>query len=368
MITLAELLAPGSIDGGQLLTIAPAMAPFLAGIRATALTGGLAVAAQTSLAQINGGLARTNHMQQFIALIALSALAVLVCFAWERHQRTLERVRTVSEAVQQVLLPPLPPHVGVVRTASHYLAAAEAAQVGGDLYAVTRVPGRCTRIILGDARGHGLEAVPDASRLINAFWETAHRWAPLPEIVADMEASVCCRLSELPGPGTAIAEHLITAVVVEIPDDHGPALIVNCGHPPPLLLHEGVVTTLEACEPTPPMGLCELTGCPRRADPVPFAIGDMLLLYTDGVIEARDTEGSFYPLAERIATCTASSPDVLLADVHRDLLEHVGSRLTDDAAMVAIEHMPSVPHNEPGAARYCEPGAAAVLRRSHSTA
>ncbi|MFD0504483.1 PP2C family protein-serine/threonine phosphatase [Streptomyces chiangmaiensis] len=253
------------------------------------------MAAQTSLAQINGGLARTNHMQQFIALIALSALAVLVCFAWERHQRTLERVRTVSEAVQQVLLPPLPPHVGVVRTASHYLAAAEAAQVGGDLYAVTRVPGRCTRIILGDARGHGLEAVPDASRLINAFWETAHRWAPLPEIVADMEASVCCRLSELPGPGTAIAEHLITAVVVEIPDDHGPALIVNCGHPPPLLLHEGVVTTLEACEPTPPMGLCELTGCPRRADPVPFAIGDMLLLYTDGVIEARDTEGSFYP-------------------------------------------------------------------------
>ncbi|MEW2498573.1 PP2C family protein-serine/threonine phosphatase [Streptomyces nodosus] len=190
---------------------------------------------------------------------------------------------------------------------------AEGAHVGGDLYAVTRVPGRCTRIIVGDARGHGLEAVPDASRLINAFRETAHRWAPLPEIVADMEASVCRQLSELPEHETAVAEHLITAVVVEIPDDHGPALMVNCGHPAPLLLHDGIVTALEPCEFTPPLGLCEPKGCSRRVDPVPFTIGDTLLLYTDGVIEARATEGMFYPLAERVAFRTASGPDASLA-------------------------------------------------------
>ncbi|MFF3637406.1 SpoIIE family protein phosphatase [Streptomyces sp. NPDC002250] len=67
----------------------------------------------------------------------------------------------------------------------------------------------------------------------------------------------------------------------------------------------------------------------------------MLLLYTDGVIEARSPTGSFYPLADRVASFQASSPDALLHEIHRDLLVHTGEQLTDDAAFLIIERTPS---------------------------
>lgn len=67
----------------------------------------------------------------------------------------------------------------------------------------------------------------------------------------------------------------------------------------------------------------------------------MLLLYTDGVIEARSPTGAFYPLAERVASFAASSPDALLHRLHRDLLEHTGEQLTDDAAFLVIKRTPS---------------------------
>jgi serine phosphatase RsbU (regulator of sigma subunit) len=69
--------------------------------------------------------------------------------------------------------------------------------------------------------------------------------------------------------------------------------------------------------------------------------GDMLLLYTDGLIEARSPTGAFYPLAERVASFPASSPDTLLHHIHRDLLAHTCEQLTDDAAFLIIERTPS---------------------------
>ncbi|WP_169317451.1 SpoIIE family protein phosphatase [Actinacidiphila oryziradicis] len=63
----------------------------------------------------------------------------------------------------------------------------------------------------------------------------------------------------------------------------------------------------------------------------------MLLLYTDGVIEARSPTGAFYPLAERVASFPASAPDALLHRIHRDLLAHTGGPLDDDAALLVIE-------------------------------
>lgn len=71
-----------------------------------------------------------------------------------------------------------------------------------------------------------------------------------------------------------------------------------------------------------------------------FEPGDIALLYTDGVIEARDRNGTFYPLAERVAAKSGKGPDALLAHLCADLLRHAGGHLDDDAAMVAIERMP----------------------------
>ncbi|MEU8691531.1 PP2C family protein-serine/threonine phosphatase [Streptomyces sp. NPDC048665] len=119
------------------------------------------------------------------------------------------------------------------------------------------------------------------------------------------------------------------------------AEMLNCGHPPPLLIHGEQVTVLNSRRPAPPLGLCALCVRNDRADPLSFETGDMLLLYTDGVIEARSPTGAFYPLAERVAAFPASSPEALLHHLHRDLLEHTGEQLTDDVAFLVIERIPS---------------------------
>jgi serine phosphatase RsbU (regulator of sigma subunit) len=70
---------------------------------------------------------------------------------------------------------------------------------------------------------------------------------------------------------------------------------------------------------------------------VPLQPGDALLLYTDGVTEARDARREFYPLEERVAGLAARTGDGDLLDRLRDdLLRHVGAPLDDDAALLLV--------------------------------
>ncbi|MER5519582.1 SpoIIE family protein phosphatase [Streptomyces sp. NPDC002763] len=81
----------------------------------------------------------------------------------------------------------------------------------------------------------------------------------------------------------------------------------------------------------------------RRVDTAAFGVGDTLLLYTDGLVEARDAAGGFYALAERIraAGWFGQAPDELLESIRSDLSLHVRQHFTDDVAMVAIKRMPA---------------------------
>jgi serine phosphatase RsbU (regulator of sigma subunit) len=99
---------------------------------------------------------------------------------------------------------------------------------------------------------------------------------------------------------------------------------------------------VEAVHPAPPLGLGELAPPRYHVDSFRLEPGDLLLLYTDGVTEARDSTGTFYPLAERITGWTDNDPDVFLDRLRRDLLHHVGGHLNDDAAMIAIQR-PATP-------------------------
>lgn len=76
-----------------------------------------------------------------------------------------------------------------------------------------------------------------------------------------------------------------------------------------------------------------------------FEVGDTLILYTDGVIEARDQAGAFYPFAERAAQWAECNPKALLQHIRHDLLAHAGGRLGDDAALIAI-HRPPTHHRD----------------------
>ncbi|MGV9563852.1 PP2C family protein-serine/threonine phosphatase [Streptomyces sp. NPDC003480] len=336
-ITLTDIGIGTSVHLGPLLVIAPTLTASFHGPRLTALIGALAQAALVIISIFHGGLTTTNHVAQLIALAVLSALVVFICYARERRTRELSRVRSVAETAQRVLLRPPPRRVGPLRVAWLYLAAQDEAQIGGDLLAVARAAHACTRVLIGDVRGHGLASIGEASVVLGAFREGAHRYATLPELVKAVEDSVCRNLEEVADTAHDPGEHFITAIVLDIHDQDAQAEVINCGHPPPLLVHGGQITVLNSRRPGPPLGLCALCVRSDRPDRFTFEPGDMLLLYTDGVIEARSPTGDFYPLAERVAAFPTSGPDALLHHIHRDLLAHTGEQLSDDAAVLVIE-------------------------------
>ncbi|WP_433893285.1 PP2C family protein-serine/threonine phosphatase [Streptomyces sp. CA-111067] len=346
VITLLDLVLPERVHLGALLVIAPALTASLAGPRLTALAGVLAVAAEAFGARFHGGLTTANHLAQTFALALLSVLVFFVCMARDRRNRELSRARSVAETAQRVLLRPPPRRIGPLRVAWLYLTAEDETQIGGDLFATTRAAHPSTRVIIGDVRGSGLSSIGEASLVLGAFREGAHRHAALPDLVAAIEDSVSRHLEEVSDTRSDPGEHFITALVLDLPDGGPHAEMVNCGHPPPLLLRGRQVTTLYASVPAPPLGVALPVGG-LRTDPFAFDPGDLLVLYTDGVVEARSPEGAFYPLAERIAGFRGSGPDALLRHIHLDLLAHTGGQPADDAALLIIERGPQQPTPPP---------------------
>ncbi|WP_432180995.1 PP2C family protein-serine/threonine phosphatase [Streptomyces sp. NBC_00063] len=343
-IVLVDIHSPTDVHLGPLLVIAPALTASIAGPKPTALMGLLAVGAQVLIGALHGGLGTTNHISQIIAITFLSALIVLFSRARDRRIRELNRVRSVSEAAQRVLLRPPPRKVGPLRVAWLYLAAEDEAKIGGDLFAVARAAHPSTRVVIGDVRGKGLAAIGEASVVLGAFREGAHRHALLPDLMAAMDDSVARNLDEVADTEHDTGEHFVTALVLDIPDDSAYAEMVTAGHPPPLLVRERKVTELVPRDCAPPLGMGDLPVPPPRSDHLTFTAGDFLVLYTDGVIEARSPTGAFYPLAERVASFPSlpgGGPDSLLRHIHRDLLSHTGGQLNDDIALLVIERVPT---------------------------
>ncbi|MGY1577302.1 PP2C family protein-serine/threonine phosphatase [Streptomyces sp. MN13] len=333
-IAVMDVHTPESIHLGPLLVVAPAITVSFGTALLTGLIGALAVAAQVVIAVFHGGLTTPNHLSQIVGLAVLSILAVVVCLTRDRRTAELAQVRTVSEAAQRALLRPLPRRLGPLHISSTYLAAEKEANIGGDLYAVARTGDR-TRVLIGDVRGKGLAAVGEAAALMGAFHEAAYRHATLPALASAMDHSLCRYLTQFPGTDDEVQEHFITALFLEIPDHDLVARLTHCGHPPPLLISRGRVTSVPS-HPAPPLGMCGLEQDIRTSHTFSFEPGDTLLLYTDGLVEARDADGAFYPLERRLARWPRCSPDTLVEHVRRDLLTHTDGALGDDAAILAV--------------------------------
>jgi len=113
-------------------------------------------------------------------------------------------------------------------------------------------------------------------------------------------------------------------------------MYINAGHNPPLLLREDGTSEFLSHGGLP-LGAFEDA---RYSESVAeLREGDVLVLYTDGVVEARNADGLFYPFTERVPEWTKDDPDELLRHLQDDLLSHVHGHLNDDAAVVAIRRL-----------------------------
>ena len=340
------VLAATSTPDAQLLLPLLAVPRALAGIGAATPRRPLVYGAVMLLAAIVTAPFTTTP--ELPAATAAAVLVVTVLSAGggirdgQQDQR-LADVTSVAEAAQRALLRPLPRQVGPLELKVVYLAAAAEARVGGDLYEVTRTQFGI-RLIVGDVRGKGLDAVEIAADVLGVFREVAHEVYTLAEVARRIDASLARRPA-------APLEEFVTAVLAEI-DPAGERLTVyNCGHPPPLILSPGTagpdglgeprVSPVDVPAPSLPLRLMSLGGTSGAERTVPLQLGDALLLYTDGVTEARDARREFYPLEERVAAL-AGGPDgggpdgELLDRLRDDLVRHVGAPLDDDAALLLI--------------------------------
>ncbi|RPF39021.1 PP2C family protein-serine/threonine phosphatase [Streptomyces sp. TLI_185] len=340
-VCVVDVLSPPHVHLGPLLVAAPAITVAFAGARVTALMGALAVAAQVLIGVLRGVLPTANIQAQIAALIVVSSICVTICVLRDRREQQLHRVRSVAEAAQSVLLQPLPTHTGPLRIAGLYIPAEEEADLGGDLYAAARTADHSTRLLIGDVRGSGLAAINNAALLLGAFRAAAHRQATLPRLAVHLDAAFRWDTSQWRSraePDTN--EDFATATLLDIPDHEPVVHLITCGHPPPILLRGSRLTPLTAEASHLPIGFGGVFGITGYdVETFPFEVGDLLLLYTDGVIEARNADGLFYPFTERAPEWTKDDPDELLRHLQDDLLAYVHGHLDDDAAAVAIRRL-----------------------------
>ena len=322
------------------LTVGPALAavvsdrtwyPILVGAVTSAVAFGLAGHDHT--------LTQSVHAASIFAIVLIALIGSASVLLRNRQEQELADARLVSEVAQRILLRPLPDRIGPVRAAVHYAAAAAHASIGGDLYEVVQTR-YGVRAVIGDVRGKGLGAVETAAAVLGAFREAAHQEPALDRVAGWLAHSLDRTLRESDHEG--MGEEFVTLILVCVRPD-GTVESVNCGHPAPMLLRGGEQALL--LEPeyyVPPLGVLEPAEvCPPVLS-VLFEEGDRLLLYTDGVVEARDDGGVFYPLADRLAYCAAGAdPAEVLERVHHDVRRHAGRQVGDDAAMLLLQYEPN---------------------------
>ncbi|MFF4756208.1 PP2C family protein-serine/threonine phosphatase [Streptomyces sp. NPDC002514] len=332
-IPVADLFLPPDIHIAHLLVVLCAATAVGAGPAATMLVCGLAVLALTTAGLERHTLETESVLVEIAALIGLCVFLVVFSRLRVRREGELVRVRSVSDAAQRVVLRPLPDRAGPMTLASVYRSAEADARVGGDLYAAAR-SARSTRLLIGDVRGKGLASISDTAIVLGAFRAAAHLDVSLPQLVAYMEDAVSWGLAEFSQSEEDLGERFVTAVIVDIPDDEPVLRLISCGHPPPLLLHGSTPGPLAVPEPAPPLGLGDMSASAYVCATYPFVRGDRLVLYTDGVSEARDDKGIFYPLCARVAAWADEEPGSLVRRIAGDLKEYTGGRRTDDMALV----------------------------------
>jgi serine phosphatase RsbU (regulator of sigma subunit) len=229
---------------------------------------------------------------------------------------------------------PTSTHVGRLYVESRHRPASQGG--GGDIHDVMATPFG-VRLLVSDAMGHGAPASRTGLAVLNAWRDLAFTEPSLAGVAVRLHALIA--RSEDP-------ERFATALLANFPAPGGGdagswAELVCCGHPPPMLLRGGsaaFVTPYAA----PPLGLLDLADGWCRASMIPVGEGDQLLLYTDGVCDARDAAGRFFPLAEVTAGAvqaaeagvTAGTP--LLDTLATSLEEHVGDRGCDDILLLLV--------------------------------
>jgi len=239
------------------------------------------------------------------------------------NARLYQREHRVAEALQQVLLPAALPRVTGLSVAARYLPATDGVEVGGDFYDLLVLPDDRVMLVVGDVEGHDLRAAALMGQLRYAI--RAYAWQ------GDGPGRILGRLDRLMAGAEEVA---LATVVVALLESEGRELrYAVAGHPPLLLVGDGGAVALDEPRSMPvgvglapefyPEGVAQLS------------VGDVILAYTDGLVEQRDGDlpariALLGRVGERVRSC---DPEAICDEVLASLLTEERS---DDVALVAL--------------------------------
>ncbi|MFF7447783.1 MULTISPECIES: SpoIIE family protein phosphatase [unclassified Streptomyces] len=331
---LYDLLTPRAFTAIPFFTAAPLVAAPLCPLLGTLATGAVALVAAFAVHLRYGLHLDADALTEVLTVATVAVLATVLNRVVRRGDQRLASQREIAEAAQRAVLPGPADRIAGFDIAVRYEAAQQDAFIGGDLYAVQDSP-HGVRLVVGDVRGKGMGAVAAVAVVIGAFREAAEQEAGLEAVARRLERALAREGTRR--EGLDAFEGFTTVVLAELPHGDGLVRILNRGHPPPLLLcPDGTVRSLPAAEAALPLGMGELGTWPDRAEEVAFPAGATLLLYTDGLSEARDRNGEFYDPAARLAGRAFRDPGVLLSALAAEVRQHTGGALTDDMALLAV--------------------------------
>ncbi|MDO4798682.1 MAG: SpoIIE family protein phosphatase [Coriobacteriales bacterium] len=248
-----------------------------------------------------------------------------------RNVREGERVRSqdkrIALALQRGMRNELQ-HIEGVSAQSCFSSATEAALVGGDFYDLIRLPQQHACVIMGDVSGKGVEAASVSSAVKTALG--AYSWEGL------RPARMVSLLNEFL-LGFARLETFATMFVGMIDLNARSLVYCSAGHPPALLVRAASGELVTLSEQSGVVGA--FSGMAYRDGEVTLEAGDMLLLYTDGVTEARNPDGAFFGedgLREVVSREVAAGFDGLCDRVLQDVRDFVQHTPDDDVALLCL--------------------------------
>ncbi|MFC8227759.1 PP2C family protein-serine/threonine phosphatase [Streptomyces sp. NPDC057287] len=328
-----DLGTPSEVTAVPLFAAAALVAAPFFSLSSTVRIGLAAVLIVLAIRLSDGVLFRVAPVTDLLTLMTVVALSLVINRVVHRGNEQLASARFVAETAMRAVLPVPESRIGGLHIAARYEAAQADEFVGGDLFAVADTPFG-VRLVVGDVRGKGLDAVAAVAVVIGAFREAAEQELSLEGVVQRLERALAREGSRRGGLDSM--EGFVTAVLAEIPAGSDTLRVVNRGHPEPLVLHaDGALDVLAPTAPALPLGM-GLDAWPDRSDEWALPAGATFLAFTDGLSEARDANGVFYDPAARLRGRLFPGPEELLSALTDDVRLHTGGRSTDDLALLAV--------------------------------
>jgi serine phosphatase RsbU (regulator of sigma subunit) len=300
----------------------PELAPFLArgwtGAAVPVATPA-EVLASLSIYSVRPGAPVTEDMiEQARAIAGQAALAI-------DNARLYQQQKEFADTMQRSLLPQSVPELQDLELGDAYESSARV-EVGGDVYDFMELPDGRLAVALGDVTGHGIEAAADMAMAKFVFRSLAREH---PEPGDFLQSANDVVLGEI-APGK-----FITMAYLVIDGQRGEVAAAGAGHPSPRIVSaNGAVAALD----TVGLVLGIEPGQEYEEVRVPLAPGDAVVLFTDGVLEARH-DGELYGF-ERLDRLLSERRELPPADLARAILDDCRSfaqgELADDCAVVVV--------------------------------